>query len=62
MNIERVHAIFRHSNEDTTQKTVAALNMQITRGALKTFEPCAVAKVKQKNFNRESKGSKAETF
>jgi hypothetical protein len=62
MNIERVHAILGHSNEDTTQKTVAALNMQIMRDALKTCEPGAVAKARQRNVNSKSKGNKAETF
>jgi hypothetical protein len=40
----------------------ASLIMQMTRGALKTCEPCAVAKARQRNVNSESKGSKAETF
>ncbi len=29
MNIQRVHAILGHSNEDTTQKIAAALSMQL---------------------------------
>ncbi len=62
MNFESLHTILGHSNEDTTQKMAAALNMQITRGALKTCEPCAVAKARQRNVNSKSKGSKAETF
>jgi hypothetical protein len=62
MNIKRVHAILGHSNEDTPGKTVAALNMQITRNALKTCEPCAVAKARQRNVNSKTKGSKTETF
>jgi hypothetical protein len=62
MNIERAHAILGHSNEDMAQKTVAALNMQITSSALKTCEPYAVAKARQRNFNSKSEGSKAETF
>ncbi len=36
--------------------------MQITRGLLKTCEPCAVAKAKQMNVNNESEGTKAEKF
>jgi hypothetical protein len=36
MNIERAHAILGHSNEDTTRKMAVGLNMQITRGSLKT--------------------------
>jgi hypothetical protein len=62
MNIERVHAILGHSNEDTTQKMAAALNMQITRVSLKTCEPCAVAKARQMNVDSKSKRSKAEKF
>jgi hypothetical protein len=62
MNIERAHVILGHLNEDTTQKTAAALNMQITREALKICEPCAVAKARQMNVNSKSKGSKAEKF
>ncbi len=62
MNIERTHAILGHSNEDTTQKTAVALNMQITRGSLKTCEPCAVAKARQMNVNSKSKRKKAEKF
>jgi hypothetical protein len=53
MNIERAHAILGHSNEDTTQKTAAVLNKQITRGSLKTCEPCAVEKVRQMNVNQK---------
>jgi hypothetical protein len=34
--------------------------MQITRGSLKTREPCAVAKARQTNVSSESNGSKAE--
>jgi len=62
LNIERAHAILGHSNENTTQKTAAALDIQITRGSLKTCEPCAVAKAKQMNVNNESKGTKADKF
>jgi hypothetical protein len=62
INIKRAHAILRHSNEDVSQKTATALNMQITRGALKTCEPCAVAKVRQRHVYSKSEGSKAETF
>ncbi len=40
----------------------AALNMQITRGSLKTCEHCAVAKARQMNVSSKSKGSKAEKF
>jgi hypothetical protein len=36
--------------------------MQITRGLLKTCEPCAVAKAKQMNVNNESEGVKADKF
>jgi hypothetical protein len=47
MNSERAHAILGHSNEDTTtQKMAVVLNMQITRGSLKTCEPCAIAKAR----------------
>ncbi len=62
MNIKRAHAILGYSNEDTTGKTAVALSTQITRGALKTCEPCAVVKARQMNGNSKSKGSKAETF
>ena len=60
LNIERVHAILGHSNENTTQKTAAALDIQITRGSLKTCEPCTVAKAKQMNVNNENKGTKSD--
>ncbi len=36
--------------------------MQITRGLLKTCEPCTVAKAKQMNVNNESEGVKADKF
>jgi hypothetical protein len=63
MSIKRAHAILGHySKEDTTQKTAAALNMQITRGELKTCEPSTVAKARQRNIISKSKGSKSETF
>jgi len=38
------------------------LDIQITRGSLKTCEPCAVAKAKQMNVNNESEGTKADKF
>jgi len=59
MSIERAHAILGHSSEGKTHKTAAALDILITRGALKTFESCAIAKAKQKNVNDEIKGEKA---
>jgi hypothetical protein len=62
MNIERAHAILGHSNEHTTQKMAAALNMQISMGSLKTCEPRAVAKARQMDVNSKSEGSKAEKF
>ena len=62
LNIDQAHAILRHANEDTTRKTAAALNMQITRGLLKTCEPCAIVKAKQMNVNNESEGIKADKF
>ncbi len=62
MNIERAHAILGHSNEDTTRKMAAALNMQITSGSLKMCEPCIVAKARQTNVNSKSEGIKAEKF
>ena len=51
-----------HSNENTTPKTAAALDIQINRGSLKTYEPCAVEKAKQMNVNNESEGTKADKF
>ena len=39
-----------------------ALDIQITRGLLRTCEPCAVAKAKQMNVNNESEGVKADKF
>jgi hypothetical protein len=62
MNIEQAHAILGHSSNDTTWQTAAALNMHITRGTLKTCESCAISKVKQKNLNYESEGTKADKF
>ena len=60
LNIERAHAILGHSNENATRKTAAALDIQITRGSLKTCEPCTVAKAKQMNVNNENKGTKSD--
>ncbi len=51
-----------HLNEDTNQKMAEAVNIQITRGALKICEPFAVAKARQMNVNSKSKGSNAEKF
>jgi hypothetical protein len=62
INIEQAHAILGHSNKDITQQTAAALDMRITRGALKTCEPCAIAMTKQKNLNNKSEGVKADKF
>jgi hypothetical protein len=53
MNIERAHAILGHSSKDATWRTAAVLDMLITRGALKTCEPCAIAKAKHTNLNKE---------
>jgi hypothetical protein len=62
MNIERAHAILGHSSKDIMPQTAAALEMQITRGALKSCEPCEIPKAKQKNLNNESEGIKADKF
>jgi hypothetical protein len=62
LNIEQAHAILGDSNEDTTRKTAVALDIQITRGLLRTCEPCAVAKAKQMNVNNESEGVKVDKF
>ena len=62
LNIVQAHAILGHSNENTTRKTAGALDIQITRGSLKTCEPCAVVKAKQMNVNSKSKGTKADKF
>ncbi len=62
MSIEQAHAILGHSSKGAMRQTTAALGMLITRGALKTCKYCAIAKVKQKNMNSESKGEKADMF
>jgi hypothetical protein len=62
VNIEQAHAILGHASEGATQRTAAALGMLITRGALKTYESCAIAKAKQKNMNYENKGEKADKY
>jgi len=62
MSIYRAHAILGHSSEGKTRQTAAALGMLITRGALKTCEPCAISKAKQKNVNDVSEGEKAVKY
>jgi hypothetical protein len=62
MHIGRAHAILGHASEDATRKMAAALNMLITRGGLKTCEPCAIAKAKQMNVANESEEEKAQVF
>ncbi len=62
MNIEQSHAILGHSSKDIMPQIAAALEMQITRGALKICEPCEISKAKQKNLNNESEGIKADKF
>ena len=62
MSIERAHAILGHASKGKTQQTAAALDILITRGALKTCESCAIAKVEQKIVNDESDGVKAVKF
>ncbi len=62
MHIGRSHAILGHASLDATRKMAAALNMLITRGGLKTCEPCAIAKAKQMNVANESEGEKAQVF
>jgi hypothetical protein len=62
MNTVQAHAILGHSSKDITWQTAAALDMQITRGALKTCKPCAIAKAKQKNLNNKSEEVKADKF
>jgi hypothetical protein len=58
MNIERAHVILGHASMDAIWQT--ALGMLITRGTLKTCEPCAIAKAKQQNLNNKSEGAKAD--
>jgi len=62
MSIDRAHAILGHSSEGKTRQTAAALEILITRGALKTCKSCAIAKAKQKNVNDESAGEKAVKY
>ncbi len=62
MSIEQAHAILGHSSKDAMRQTAAALSMLVTRGALKTYKSCAIAKARQKNLNNESGGAKADKF
>ena len=62
MSIEQAHAILGHASKGKTRHISAALDILITRGALKTCESCAIAKTKQKNMNDESKGEKADKY
>jgi hypothetical protein len=56
MSIKQAHAILGHASKRKTRQTAAAPGILITRGALKTCESCAIAKVKHKIVNDESKG------
>jgi hypothetical protein len=62
MNAEQAHAILGHASKGATRRTAAALGMLITRGALKTYKSCAIAKAKQENMNNESEGEKANKY
>ena len=60
MNIQKVHRLLGHGNEDSTRQTAKQLNWIITRGKLKPCEHCAKAKAKHKNVCKESMAKKAE--
>ncbi len=62
MSIEQAHAILGHSSNNAMRQTTAVLSMFITRGALKTYKSCAIAKARQKSNNNESEGAKADKF
>ena len=50
MNVKKAHGLLGHLNEDATRKSALHLGWTITRGLLKTCEPCSIAKARQKNL------------
>ncbi len=60
MNIDKVHRLLGHGDEESTRQTAKHLNWVITRGALKPCLACAMAKAKQKNATKASTTLKAD--
>ena len=59
MSIKTAHEKLGHMSEEITRKTARTLGWPITRGSLKTCEPCALGKSKQKNVPQVSEAPKA---
>jgi hypothetical protein len=53
-NINRLHAMMGHVNEDTCRHTAKYLGIDIVRGSLKPCESCGVAKAKKKGVSKDS--------
>ena len=59
MNYSKAHALLGHNNEEMTRKIANYLDWELTKAATNPCEPCTIAKYKQKNACKESKGQKA---
>ena len=59
LNIEKVHRLLGHGDEESTRHTAKQLGWVITRGNMKPCLACAKAKAKQKNISKESTSPKA---
>ena len=54
MNINKLHELLGHMDEQRTRKTAATLGIGILRGKLKLCASCSVAKAKQKSVPEQS--------
>eukprot|EP00980_Cylindrotheca_fusiformis_P010432 scaffold2318_cov88-Cylindrotheca_fusiformis.AAC.1 len=54
VSVERLHQQLGHCGETDTRKAAKELNIELTRGKLKTCEACAKGKAKQKSLPKET--------
>jgi hypothetical protein len=57
VDINLMHAILSHANEETIKKTALCYNIKLT-GMMTKCHHCALAKAMQKNFSKTSDGDK----
>ena len=59
LNINHVHQVLRHCNENSTQRTAKYLGWQIMHGWMEKCKDFALAKACQRNVPKEGTGMKA---
>eukprot|EP00957_Ditylum_brightwellii_P037712 2852434-Ditylum_brightwellii.AAC.1 len=61
VNVNRMHELLGHTDEDQTRRTAKHLGWEVTCGGFKPCESCTVGKAKQKNMPKISGHEKAKS-